>query len=1231
MGKINWTEEQQKVIGLRDRNILVSAAAGSGKTAVLVERILQMLQDKKNPVDIDRMLIVTFTNAAASEMKEKIGRAIENSLQQHPDDTHLQKQSALLHNARIMTIHSFCKEVIQTYFNQIDLDPAFRIGDETELKLLKADVAGDLLEVCYENREHGFLELVECYGTGKSDKNIEELILNLYDFSTSYPWPEKWLDNVHASFTYETIQEMEKSPWMEQLLEFLHCTVRDCIQQNEKALEICMSFGGPWQYEKALQDDRDFLCGLENEESYSGFAGRLEALSWTRLSAKKDESVEEDKKNLVKHMREEWKKAVGDIKKNYFFQPVEEMFEDLKRTEKVMGTLVRLVKEFSNAYWKRKSKKNVLDFNDLEHLALKILVDEDGNPTDAANELSGYYTEILIDEYQDSNLVQETILKSVSKEKKGHPNIFMVGDVKQSIYKFRQARPELFLEKYRTYSKEDSLYQKVDLHKNFRSRKQVLGFVNFLFRKIMREEIGGIDYGENEKLNPGMEFPSYENESVFDTELLLVTEEKSEEDGLEKEEREYTQRELEAKAIAGEIKKMISEDSTVKIFDKEENIYRTPRFEDIVILLRTMSGWSEVFTDILEQEGIPAFAEKQSGYFSAQEVRVVLNLLRIIDNPRQDIPLACVLYSSIYHFADEELAEMKSCCRQREWYDILTDYAQNGENTGIRQKVNDFLADLREYRELAGYVSIRDLIRHILDHTGYLQYVLAMQGGEKKEGNLLMLMQKAEDFESTSYHGLFQFNRYMERLHKYEIDFGEAGINGENEDTVRIMSIHKSKGLEFPVVFVSGLGKKFNKQDTRNAVIIHPDLGLGPDFIDPVLRIKSPTLQKKVIQKQMILESMAEELRVLYVALTRAKEKLFLTGLVKNPEKQLEKWRMAEAGEEKLRYIWMAGAESFLDFIIPAVLGHPSFYSILEEYGITAGECACSGQSLPFSVSFIKIQSLVMKETYRQIKGVLKKEQLLNWDSDTVYNEEVRRQLRERLEYIYPYEKEYDICAKVSVSELKRLGQEEKEEPAVFVLEENREEEEPAEIIPKFISGEEKIKAVDLGILYHKVMEEIRLETAAEIKDVEEELKKMERAKKITPAERKAVNIKQIVQLLKSSLAGRMKEAAGKGKLYREQPFVLGLKANEVNKNYNSEELVLVQGVIDVYFEEEDGIVLMDYKTDFIKKAEDGEKMLRERYHLQLDYYQKALENASGKKVKEKWIYSFGLGRAIAV
>lgn len=1185
---VKWTSEQQKVIDLRNRNILVSAAAGSGKTAVLVERIIRRLTEDDTPTDVDRLLIVTFTEAAAAEMKERISAAIEKKLEERPGDIRLERQATLIHSAQITTIHSFCLAVIRDHFHVIGIDPGFRIAEEGELKLLKQDVLEELLEECYAEAKEEFLDFTERFGSGKSDKKIEEIILKMYEYSRSYPRPDRWLDQCVKAYASEDLEVRAE--------ERVRMRAADIERVLERGLKICEEPDGPYMYGDMLDSDLQELEELQQAENFDAMYSAAAGFKWKRLSSRKDDTVSPDKKEKVKKLREQAKSLLKGMQEDYFYAPREVWQQDMQDALPSVVTLTELVKRFAHMLDEKKRLRNMIDFNDMEQFALAILTEEkDGElvPSAVAGEYQDRFDEVMIDEYQDSNLVQETILTSVSRVSRGEYNIFMVGDVKQSIYSFRLSRPELFMEKYNTYSLKDSVTQRIDLHKNFRSREEVLDSVNDIFRQIMKKELGGIEYDDSAALYPGAEFPPLPSgkEDFCKSELLLLDKEDT---GGEDE------RQAEARMIARRIRELIRDGV---VLDKETREYRRVQYRDIVILTRSIRGWAEVFSSVLGEEGIPAYSVSREGYFEAYEVSVLLDYLKILDNARQDLPLAAVLTSVFGGLNTRELAEIRIAYPNVPFYEAAamcaeSDAAEDACMEELRGKLRRFYDQVRYFREKVPYTPIHELLEEIIDKTGYGLYIAAMPGGAQRMANVEMLTERAAAFEGTSYKGLFNFVRYIAQLKKYDVDYGEAGIMDEQADTVRIMSIHKSKGLEFPIVFVAGMGKKFNTQDTKGSVLLHPDWGAGVDLIDLKRRTKTPTFLKKMIREETALENLAEEMRILYVALTRAKEKLIMTGAAKITE---------DGAVSDISSVFRAeGAKCYLDWVLPCIL---------------SDETGKVKQESPVEVSVFGAEDLTPQQEEVQAE-VMAEDVLRNWDDSQVYEPELRERLDAQIDYVYPFEDEGKMKLKFTVSELKKwaslaeeAGEEMYEEPVVVPL------------IPEFLKEEEILTGAPRGSAYHKLLELLDFTVDYDVENLTAAVQQLRQEGRLTDEMAECIRPKDILRFLGCRSGRRMADAARNGKLYKEQPFVLSVDASEIYPEDCSGEKILVQGIIDVYFEEPDGLVVLDYKTDKVRTGNE----LKEKYHAQLDYYAQALEQLMEKPVKEKIIYSFTLGEEIEV
>ncbi len=1231
---MNWTEKQKQVIETRNRNLLVSAAAGSGKTAVLVERILRLITDVPDPADLDQLLVMTFTNAAAAEMRERIFKAIEKRLEERPEDPHLQVQAALVPYAQITTIDSFCLNLIREHFGSLDLDPAFRIGDEGELVLLQGDVMEQLLEDHYEAADPGFLRFVETFASGKSDAGIEERILQVHAFARSHPFPEGWFEDCRRELDQEEEGDLEQTRWMAFLLADARRQLGELEEQMEAAAEICREDGGPACYLPAIAQDLEMIRRLRaGTGDYRSFLQELEAASFGRLAAARSKDIVPEKKEAAGRIRERAKKTVTALKELYGLGEPEQIRRDLKTSAEAVRCLLDLAEEFDRRYQEAKKDKNLVDFGDLEHCALRVLARRENGRlvfTETADQLSRQYREILVDEYQDSNYVQETLIQSLSGERFGRPDVFMVGDVKQSIYRFRLARPELFMEKYHTYTVEESGSQKIELRQNFRSRPEVLESVNYLFYQIMTEGLGNVDYTEDAALYPGAVFPPREDPEGDDpcrTELILMDTGKQALGALDEEAYDYTSREMEARAVAARIRQLVDPETGLPVWDGAAGKYRKAEYGDIVILLRSISGWSEAFINVLTQEGIPAMAETGTGYFDTVEVETVLAMLAVTDNPMQDIPLAAVLKSPAAGVTEEELAWMMAAWKRRaekgedrgvyaafRWL-LETEEEIRGIAPGLKDKLRAFDRQLQRFRRAAAVLPVHELLQRIYEETGYYDYVSAMPAGETRRANLDMLLEKASAYEKTSYKGLFQFIRYIHKLKKYETDFGEASAAGRYGSMVRIMSVHKSKGLEFPIVVLAGLGKGFNRQDVRGKILLDPDLGIAADSVDLELRVKAPTLKKQALRRKMELDSLGEELRVLYVAMTRAKEKLILVGTDRSLEKKLEKWGGEPSwGTRQIPCTVLASAGSFLDWIL----------------------MAAPWRSGRFQIQQVSAEELVGEAVIRRVQTDGSLEALRQLDLGRTYDEAVKTALDGCFGYQYPYQADIDLHTVISVSERKKAGQEAEgvrqmgPAPETESLGEGTEE--------TAVSGsrqedrktrqEAMERAARRGSAYHRALELLDFGKAESLEQLEEQLCRMEEENRMTPEARQLIRPEVLLRFTSSQLGRRMAKAQQAGKLWRERQFVIGVSARQLGLA-DSGERVLIQGVIDAYLEEDGGLVLVDYKTD--RAAPGQEAVLIERYRVQLEDYRMALEQMTGKPVKEQILYSLSLQKAIAV
>lgn len=1237
-----WTPAQKSAIDTRDCNVLVSAAAGSGKTAVLVERIISMITDPDKNIDIDRLVVVTFTKAAAAQMKDKIRKALDSMLDENPGDVNLLRQITLLNNAQITTIDSFCLWIIRNHFPEVNLDPGFRIMDEGEKKLIENDVLEDVLEEFYAEADEEFFNLVDAFGMGRDDSGLVSIIDKIYRFSRSNPWIDEWFDECMLVYDDETYD----NPAIKELYDSIKNALLDYRDKYNRLVDICSEPAGPAAYTGALQSDLLGINEMINSQDFGELGRKIRTFSFEALSRKKDAGADPDIKEYVKGQRKLFKDYIGRLNDKIFLKEDDGIFEDMQGAGIQIRTLLKVAKVYAKRVSEVKREKGIIDFNDMEHLALSILVKkEDGKLvyTETADKLANRFEEILIDEYQDSNQLQEVILNAVSKTRLSgeNNNIYMVGDVKQSIYKFRLACPELFIEKYDTYG-ETGDNVRIELQKNFRSRENVLECANDVFSHIMNKNFSGIGYDETVRLNAGFPYPEYSDSNYGDeanksTDVILISSENEE---------EATTRELEADRLAKLIEGIVS--SGVNVYDADENIYRPAEYRDIVILTRSVTGWADTFADALMDRGIPAYTDSSTGYFSVREIQVILSMLTIVDNPVQEISLAAAMMSYFGGFTAAELGMVRKLGREhadKNTHNNLYEHlkavavlggADNIQETDVKQlsgKCALFLAKLTEYRDKSSVEPLYDLCWEMIYDSGYYDYVGTMPAGAQRQANLNVLLERAAGYGKSSYSGLFNFLRYIERLKKFDEDFAEGAASLDNENLVRIMSIHKSKGLEFPIVILAGAHKSINFMDATAPVLVDQNLGIAVDYVDLERRTKTPTIIKGAMARRIVRESIAEEERLLYVAMTRAREKLIITGVVKDADKTLDKYRAKSeelATDGTLSYADSENIKNYLDMIMPVCLMDSdklkgSFKVMVDavedseadayetgnsfETGnvtdidaVKAGE-ALDGNNEAGYPSLDELPEYVpadnasgrMKLTVSQLKAMQAED---NSEENAYMDDSVKE----------AFEKEaYDEQAADNGN---RDGQTDSETIA-----------EPSNsIIPKFISGEEvQLAANERGSAYHRVMECLDYSVSVNLDGVKADINRMLETGKMNELQVKSVNPWDINTFVQSDTGRRVANAVNCGSVRREQPFVFEYEGQ------------LIQGIIDLYFEEDGEFVLVDYKTDRVMKGEAGEKELVRRYAIQLDYYAKALTQLTGKKVKEKIIYSFALGKGLSV
>lgn len=1265
-----WTNEQLKVINTRNRNILVSAAAGSGKTAVLVERIIAMVTDKDKPIDVDKLLVVTFTNAAASEMRERLMKALSKALMQDRNNEHLQKQMTYIQNAKITTIDAFCLGILKDNFGEADIDPGFRIGNNDELELLKKDTVSEVINSYFEAGDEQFLEFMEDYVDKSGRSAIEEIILDLYEKSMSNVNPAKWLGDMLLDYKDITPDKILDSVFFKKLFS----EAKKSIHKAYEAMRMALYYSdkaGIYEYEEIFLKEQELLKQLGNIEDFNELKKQVDNIKYDRLpSIKKDRGIDDREKKKVVKFRESAKKYIKDIKEKFLNKSLDEYSRVLKLSYDNVAMLIKLTCEFMEEYLKVKKEKNIVDFAQVEQLTYNILV-KDGEVTDTAKQISEDFYEILIDEYQDSNYLQEAILGAVSKKHKGINNIFMVGDVKQSIYGFRNAKPELFVEKFESYTANDDENMKICLSKNFRSRKQVIETCNFIFEQVMTKEFSDISYDEEQKLYLGA---AYEDNDQCETEIIVIdrnakaegsyisensgkvngnpisggsTSETSandefteEAEGEEDELLDITYIEAEAGVIADKIKELVANEQ--KVLDKNTNTYRNIRFSDIAIIVRTMRNLGDTIMQVVEQRNIPIESISTTGYFSAFEIRVLLAYLEVIDNVRQDIPLVCVL-RNVYRFNENELAQIKGESKGS-YFDGLNMY-----NGYLNERVQRVLEDLEALRKMVPYTSIYELINTILIKTGFKDYLLAMGSGNKRIANVEMLLKKAVQYENSSYSGLFNFIRYIERVQQVELDEGEAKGYEEENDSVKLMTIHKSKGLEFPVVIVAGMGRQFNEMDYKKTVVVGKEGGLGIDYIDKDKRIRYQSPIKKALTIMGKEADRAEELRVLYVALTRAKEKLIMTGSCDINGKLKNLLKYANYEEKAFKSYMIMECKSFIEIILLAYMRNISMNSYINsnsedigfDNGISIGLTSPVYNSEAANAKFkvINLNDITYKAVERQYFEKEMKESIEHFNSDIVYDAATREILENRMSYRYPYPQDMGLTAKVSVSDVKHRYMsddiEETVDSKVMDYSDSERKSDSAEKatiekivvdedMPRFLRGEEEInEGAKRGTSYHRIFELIDYSKDIEsLEATQEMIEEIVRSGRISKADADLASPKKIFRFLNSNIGKRMKAAALNGKLYREKQFVMGDAYNKIIKEVDSTEMVLVQGIIDAMFEENGKLIIVDYKTDNVADI----RQLETRYKTQLELYADAVQLSLGKEVGEKIIYSTKFG-----
>lgn len=1247
-----WTEDQWKAIMASGQDILVAAAAGSGKTAVLVERIIKKITSENSPIDVDELLVVTFTNASAAEMRHRIGEALEKAIDSNPNSVHLKKQLSLLNRASISTLHSFCLEVIRKYYYLIDVDPGFRIADETEGQLLRDEVIEDLFEEEYgKDGNQPFFNLVDAFTNDRSDEGLKDIIVDLFDFARSNPSPDAYLDSIVSMYDAAGSTAIEELPFMKVLMADIELQLQGAKLLLEQGLEIAKMPGGPAPRAVNFTEDLHVVVTLLNakEQSWSELYDAIQLANFGRAKMCKGDDYNKDLVDKASKLRDRAKKIVQDLRSELFSRRPESFLKDMQEMKPLIAVLIDLVKEFSRRFGEVKQERGLVDFSDLEHYTLEILAAQSGiegelplaeaTPSEAARAYRKKFKEVLVDEYQDTNMVQEAILQLVTADGEATGNLFMVGDVKQSIYRFRLAEPNLFLGKYNRFTADgEHSGLKIDLAKNFRSRSEVLDGTNYLFKQIMGVKVGEIHYDENAELKKGAPYPEDEQ---FPVELLLIdrgegssseteSAEESETAATEFDADDLEQSQLEARLMAKHIKDMVEERRGV--YNPKTKTSKPVNYRDIVILLRSMT-WAPQIMEEFKQQGIPIYANLSTGYFQATEVAIMLALLKVIDNPYQDIPLAAVLRSPIVGLNEEDLAVIRISQKRGAFYDALTTFCMQkptADNEEVHEKTSQFFDRLKSWRTAARQGSVSDLIWQLYRETRFFDFAGGMPGGKQRQANLRALYDRARQYEATTFRGLFRFLRFIERMRERGDDLGAARALGEQEDVVRIMTIHSSKGLEFPVVFTAGLARNFNTMDLKKFYMLDKEFGFAAKYINPEKRISYPSLPQLAFRRKHKMEMLAEEMRVLYVALTRAKEKLYLIGSVKDAEKMISKWQDEASRPEWLLDEYLrASATGFIDWIGPAVIRHNDCESIRE------GESSLHpalGEEISAHPSRWKIKTITVEEVASYAEEKTEKHESLmdlvaagkpvNIESD------MAEAVHNQLSWSYLYKEAANHRSKQSVTELKRNHEAKDEESGTQIV---RRFTKPILNRPRFMQ-EKKLTPAERGTAMHMVMQHIDLTEPVTAASLELQLEQMVEKELLFPEQRDAIEKKWILAFFETEIGKRLINAQ---KVRREVPFYLALPAREVYPDWQGEnEPIFIQGVVDCIFQDEKGTVLLDFKTDGIHDRykggyEQAKPVLEERYRIQISLYAKAIQQVWKQPVDEKYLYFFDGGHLL--
>ena len=1198
------TEEQELVRDTRGKNMLVSAAAGSGKTFVLVERIISEILDEKNGINVDEILVVTFTKAAAAEMKDRIRQAIDKAVLKNGADARIRSQATLIHSAHIRTIDSFCSWVVKNYFYAIDADPSFRIATTGEMKLLEDEVFKNLLSERLEADDEYFNLLADAYIDRNRTGALKDMVMSLYEKASSFPWAEEWFDNSLRIYDISSIEELEDSDFIRLIKQRTDDILKGYPKKIEEIMSLYDDVNCPY-YAKVFAPEMAQIVGVLEANTYKDKFFAISNSNFVTYPRNKTNLSADDAKR-AKDLRDEYKDAVNSLRADFYSESPEDLLETILFVKKQAVALIDFAKEYTIRLSTEKSKKNIYTFNDIEHMALEILRNKDSKehePTAVAQELANHFKEIMVDEYQDSNELQEQILTAICSGN----NYFTVGDVKQSIYAFRQASPQLFIDKLNTYPENNSNNNassiRIDLDKNFRSRGEVLNFCNEVFKPLMQPDMGGVEYDERATLKVGDDKFKGATED-YQSEVIIATQNKDDMKELDIDNKDT----LEALVVAKRIKELMAANFMVSYKDEEGRQLRPMKYSDVVILMSAVSNHASHYIKALTESGIPAYVAEEKGFFEREEIETVLSMLMVIDNPFNDIPLAAVLHSAMFGFSSNRLAQIKAKADAPSLYQSMLDYKDKHE----AKDINMFLDTLNLFRDKAIDTQIHQLIEEVLEYTGYGVYVSALPTGGMGAANLNKLVDEAVSFESTSFKGLSRFVSYIDSLKTYDEDLGIAKTVGENDNAVRIMTIHKSKGLEFPIVFVCGCGS--GTQANTDNYCYDDEYGLSLNYKNPITKIETDAAFHKLFKMRLAAKEKGELFRKYYVALTRPVDKLIITAAIKPTTKMsvsdiIEGYKGADT---ILNYRTKEKASTIIELIIRAM--------------------RTSGSKVPIRIA--DCGELFVDEVKKEI---LKKDTIekINIMVEEAIDEEDNPVLKS-LSFKYVNHEDSKYKSKYSVSEIKHQAMEEafkfSEDAAPAFVVHEKEAYIPSFMRQTILEDEKKQNTVPAGALYgtamHRFMECFDF-TVDDIEgSFEEQLLEMKKLHMLSEEEQERISTSKLKKFFKDATAGRMAAAAKKGKLYKEKPFVFGSDGgNLFNDDSASDELILVQGIIDVFFEEEDGIVLLDYKTDRV----DCDNDLVLRYEKQLQLYKSAIEKAYNVPVKETLIYSFAFDKTIGV